>query len=316
MPTIPPAKSDWQAGKSLMECTRFMFENEIACDVTFLVGGAKDEVRAHKFILISRSPVFSAMFCGPMAESQESIPIPDIHADNFRTMLRYMYCDKENIDDGNVSEVLYCAKKYCIAGLSEACRKYLSENINTTNSCLFLQIADKLDEQDLCNECLEYILEDGERCFQSESFKEMSRRLVEKVVEADDLVACELSVWEALVTWSEAECERQGSATEDKNVREAMGDLAYFVRFRGIDTETFAKKVTSREILTGDEIAGIFRFCHHVIKQYDKFSMKRGRSAIKSPLVPEKGEGTWFEAYQGDVNQKKNKAFNYSSFNN
>ncbi|KAL5016532.1 hypothetical protein ScPMuIL_006121 [Solemya velum] len=167
MPTIPSAESDWQTGKSLMECTEFMLENEIACDVTFLVGEAKDEVRAHKFILISRSPVFSAMFCGAMAETEESISVPDIHADIFRTMLRYMYYDKENIDDGNVSEVLYCAKKYCIAGLSEACREYLSKNINTTNACLFLQIADKLDEQDLCQECLTYILEDGGGCFQS-----------------------------------------------------------------------------------------------------------------------------------------------------
>lgn len=90
MPTIPPAESDWQTGKTLSECTQFMLEHEIACDVTFLLGDTKQEVRAHKFILISRSPVFSAMFCGPMAETQEQITIPDIAPEVFKIVLRYL----------------------------------------------------------------------------------------------------------------------------------------------------------------------------------------------------------------------------------
>jgi hypothetical protein len=65
-----------------------MFEHEIACDVTFVVGPTKDTVHAHKYVLISRSPVFYAMFCGPMAESGGDVVIPDVDLRAFRSLLR------------------------------------------------------------------------------------------------------------------------------------------------------------------------------------------------------------------------------------
>jgi hypothetical protein len=80
--------SDWQIGKGVISSNRHMLENEIACDVTFVVGPNKDRVRAHKYVLISRSPVFYAMFCGPLAESGGDIVIPDVDSRPFRTLLR------------------------------------------------------------------------------------------------------------------------------------------------------------------------------------------------------------------------------------
>lgn len=90
MPTIPQTGSDWQADKTLLECAQYMLEQEVACDVKVLVGKTKmEKIGAHKFILISRSPVFAAMFCGPLTETQEAITIPDIETGVFKTLLRY-----------------------------------------------------------------------------------------------------------------------------------------------------------------------------------------------------------------------------------
>ena len=44
---------------------------------------------AHKFVLMSRSPVFFAMFEGPMKETSEEIVITDIEGEQFRQFLRY-----------------------------------------------------------------------------------------------------------------------------------------------------------------------------------------------------------------------------------
>ncbi|KAL5011647.1 hypothetical protein ScPMuIL_010198 [Solemya velum] len=280
MPTIPPAESDWQTGKTLSECTQFMLEHEIACDVTFLLGETKQEVRAHKFILISRSPVFSAMFCGPMAETQEQITIPDIAPEVFKIVLRYMYSDQLSLLDPHiVMETLYAAKKYSVAGLVKACKTFCAEKINVDNACVLLDHAHKLDEQELSQACRTYILKNGERCLQSATFCKMSRHSVEKVVEADDLSACELSVWEALVGWAEAECERQGVAITDVNIRLAMGNLVYSVRFRGISPDMFAKHVSTKDILTPIEVADIFRFCLKAVDVLTGFSTKDGRLA-------------------------------------
>jgi len=84
---------DWQEEKSVLECNRLMLENELATDVCFQIGstGASTLVRAHKYVLMSRSPVFLAMFSGGMAESRtncEPINVPDIDNDTFTDLLR------------------------------------------------------------------------------------------------------------------------------------------------------------------------------------------------------------------------------------
>ncbi|KAL5012972.1 hypothetical protein ScPMuIL_011523 [Solemya velum] len=286
MPTIVPAESDWQTGKSLSECTQFMLEHEIACDVTFILGETKQEVRAHKFILISRSPVFSAMFCGSLVETQEPITIPDIAPEVFKILLRYMYSDQLSLlDPREALETLYAAKKYSVAGLISACKEFCLEKIDVENGCLLLDHADKLDEHAFFQTCQTYILENGEKSILSATFCKMSRHCVEKVVEADDLSACELSVWEALVGWAEAECERQGMAITDVNIRQAMGDLVYSVRFRGISPDMFAKRVSTTDILTPIEVADIFRFCHKAVDVIKDFSTKDGRMTSKHNIM-------------------------------
>ena len=78
---------DWQADKTLADTNLYMLENDILCDVTFKTGDNQTEIKAHKFILVSRSRVFEAMFCGALAEPEASVTIPDIEADIFKLLL-------------------------------------------------------------------------------------------------------------------------------------------------------------------------------------------------------------------------------------
>ena len=86
------AISDWREDKSLPKCMLYMLENEIMCDVTMVVGESKTKIKAHKYMLSSRSPVFHTMFEGSLAEKGEII-IPDIREDTFRSLIRQV--DKE-----------------------------------------------------------------------------------------------------------------------------------------------------------------------------------------------------------------------------
>ena len=62
------------------------------CDIQFSVGsdgGCVEQIGAHKSYLISRSPVFFAMFCGDLSESGAGpIRVPDIEPLAFKQMLR------------------------------------------------------------------------------------------------------------------------------------------------------------------------------------------------------------------------------------
>ena len=77
---------DWQLNKTLPECMLHMLEHEIMCDISFRVGSEEKIVKAHKYILCSRSPVFFIMIEGSIPETGE-ITIPDIDPMTFKVLL-------------------------------------------------------------------------------------------------------------------------------------------------------------------------------------------------------------------------------------
>ena len=82
--------NDWQAGRALADCNKYMLHQEVGSDVTFLLGQKKEPVKAHKYILISRSSVFQSIFCGSISgtkEGSEVIPVTDIDTDTFKALL-------------------------------------------------------------------------------------------------------------------------------------------------------------------------------------------------------------------------------------
>lgn len=82
----------WQVGKSVLDCNLYMLENKLFTDVTFEVGpeaGHTEQIAAHKYVLVSRSPVFEAMFCGLMREdTRNMVRITDVDPSAFQDTLR------------------------------------------------------------------------------------------------------------------------------------------------------------------------------------------------------------------------------------
>ena len=84
-----PYHKDWQSGKTVLECNKYMLEHQIYCDVTFQVGMAGRLMSAHKIVLSSRSSVFAAMFYGSLPEASDVIVVSDIEPVVFDLLLRY-----------------------------------------------------------------------------------------------------------------------------------------------------------------------------------------------------------------------------------
>ena len=78
------AGEDWRNGKSLIECNRYMLENELHTDVTFCL--RSNLILAHRTILMSRSQVFESMLTGQPATKM--FLITDVEPDDFKEMLR------------------------------------------------------------------------------------------------------------------------------------------------------------------------------------------------------------------------------------
>ena len=63
----------------------------MACDVTFEVAPPNEQtetVRAHRYMLISRSPVFKAMLSGSMAMAGDQITIRDVQPGALRKIIK------------------------------------------------------------------------------------------------------------------------------------------------------------------------------------------------------------------------------------
>ena len=116
-----------------------MFNNNLFSDVKFVVQSADDEsqskqvIPAHKFVLSISSPVFEAMFYGELAETRDSIELPDCEYESLLEMFRFMYSDEVNLSGSNVMGVLYLAKKYMVPSLADKCTEYLQDNLNPSN---------------------------------------------------------------------------------------------------------------------------------------------------------------------------------------
>jgi len=87
---VAPTKMSYRENqKSFAHTNLRMWEEGHLCDVTLLAGQERTEVRCHRFILASRSPVFHTMFCGSLPE-KDVVEIPDIDADTLRKVVRYV----------------------------------------------------------------------------------------------------------------------------------------------------------------------------------------------------------------------------------
>ena len=182
-------EKNWQKNKaSINERISFMFNNDLLSDIRLVVRASSDEVvpkkskmaiPAHKFVLSICSPVFFAMFNGEMAEKSDSVDLPDCEYEGVLEMLRYMYSEEVELDESNVMQVLYVAKKYLVNSLADKCVRLLRKKLDPANVFCVLPHAQQYGEKILLDQCWEVIDRNTEEALKSEEFATIERPLLE-----------------------------------------------------------------------------------------------------------------------------------------
>ncbi|XP_062578706.1 BTB/POZ domain-containing protein 6-like, partial [Saccostrea cucullata] len=273
---------NWRSGLSVAECNRYMLKNEIHCDVTFRVGKEEKLVRAHKYVLVSRSPVFDAMFYGDLAEAKE-IKIPDIEPPSFDVLLRFLYCGDVEIKKDTVIGALYAAEKYDVVALKEAMESYLDKNITNQTVFSVFENAMLFGLEALYKKCIEFINEIGASVFQSPFALEISKDTLKEILSSDNLDIEELKVYHFLISWDEGQYEVKDLEKSDKNIRNQIGDVVYRVRFQFMDLDMFVKNVCRRNILTSEDKLILQQvIVGNPEKESTKFSLGKRKPALKT----------------------------------
>ncbi|KAJ8680813.1 hypothetical protein QAD02_016600 [Eretmocerus hayati] len=146
-------------GHQAFLCTEYevLLERAKFSEVTFIIG--KQELRLHKSILSSRSPVFAAMFDNNFEESvSNKVVIEDQSFEVMKEFFRYIYAAKINNIEDHAIELLGLSNKYVVVKLINLCEEYLMSNIKKENALDYLNIASLYTAENLISKCIAFII--------------------------------------------------------------------------------------------------------------------------------------------------------------
>ena len=263
-------QENWQVNcTSISQRTKYIFNSALLSDVKFIVpvSNGKSEskvIPAHKLVLAISSSVFFAMFYGQVADTRDSIDLPDCDYESLLELFRFIYSDEVELTGSNVMHVLYLAKKYFVPSLAEKCAEFLRKNLDASNVFTILPHAQKFDDKDLENRCWKVIEMHSEEALASDDFVVIERSLVESVVKREKLNVKEVELFKAVNRWAEKKIENQGIASDGNAKRAIIGEeIVKEIRFPLMSQTEFVSFVVDSNILNMQEIVSM-------IKHYSK----------------------------------------------
>lgn len=168
-----------------------LFKSKDMSDVTICANGI--EFKAHKSILVARSPMFRGMFRHDMKETQNNrVDVPDVDPDVLQEMLRYIYTgksllesklqNKEQKDQKEQEreqhlaiELLQAANKYQLDRLKLICEEALYKTLSADSVAEILALADLYSAAQLKNQAIEFISTHATEVIETDGWNRMVR---------------------------------------------------------------------------------------------------------------------------------------------
>lgn len=303
---------------SFKDRNKSMVNNSLISDVTFIVndsnGGKEITVYAHKYVLSVGSPVFFTMFYGALAtEGAQEIHLPDCDADSLKEFLSFLYCDEVRICEDTVIQLLYLAKKYMVPLLHEMAKKRLHSMINATSVFEILPSVIHLDEGDLVEQCWKVIDIDTEQAINQDSFYEIERDLLEKVLERDELTIREVNLFVRVLDWAKVRQNLPESDGKESNIRDILGEkMIRLLRFSTMSFTEFTSLVSNSGVLKEKELNAITQFyggfCQETPKEFCEsfprgkiFRCNRFSKASDPEVLPRNRKWSYKRGYEDSI---------------
>ncbi|XP_015777435.1 PREDICTED: BTB/POZ domain-containing protein 6-like isoform X2 [Acropora digitifera] len=265
-------QENWQTNcTSISQRTKYIFNTVLLSDVKFIAPVSNGEseskvIPAHKLVLAIGSPVFFAMFYGQMADTRDSIELPDCDYESLLELFRFIYSDEVELTGSNVMHVLYLAKKYLVPSLVEKCAEFLGKNLDASNVFAILPHALKFEDKDLENRCWEVVEERTEEALASDDFVVAERSLVESVVKRVKLNVKEVELFKAVNRWAEKKIEEKGIASSGNAKRRIIGEeIVREIRFPLMTEKQFVSVAIDSNILNMKEVVEMIKHYNQVL---------------------------------------------------
>lgn len=256
---------------SLYDRVKKLLVSDEWSDCTFSTSGTK--FKAHKLILGISSPVFEAMFYGPLS-SDDDIIITDIQPDIFQLILNYIYTDTVELSSIHQAfELLYASRKYLLEHLSELCIAHIQSNLSVDNVIEVLNYPDYMQDTQLITFALKLFCEHANYLLQ-EKKKSITYSCLKAILESDQMNISEKDLIKHVFEWSTYCCEQTDIPDTFENRRDVLKRNGLFKLLRFLS-------------LTVNELEEIYSDVNNLLLPYEYENIKK---IIKSSNMDGKDE--------------------------
>ncbi|CRK97495.1 CLUMA_CG010884, isoform A [Clunio marinus] len=183
------------------KCRESLIGSEYLSDVKFTLGDSMDELRAHKFFLMTSSPVFHKLFTTHKLEDGTimDLKISEISKLTMIEICRYAYTGNPLLNRNNMIDILQAATKLEMKFLIEKTIDFMCKEIDPDHVFKVLN-ANKGNNMRINMKCFDYIEKNHKACFQSSDFLHISSELLHTIMQTCKIPKAVAS--NALTKWS------------------------------------------------------------------------------------------------------------------
>lgn len=210
-----------------------LYQSETLSDVVFLLknrSGDDAKMHAHRLILVSRSPVFEAMFNGKL-DIGATVTITDASAEGFAEFLKFFYLSEFELAIENIDEVLKLIDKYDASAFWPMCEEFVLRTLDIASAHRYYVLALSFDLSDEIKEkAVGLICKDLETAL-SHADSSLSVIALKQILTSDKLIGPEKKIFDAVMSHAARSLELTGKPVSVDNIKEELGDCLNCIRF-------------------------------------------------------------------------------------
>ncbi|XP_014281208.1 serine-enriched protein isoform X2 [Halyomorpha halys] len=252
----------------LLEDLQRLSEDKDSADILFLVGREEVPVYAHRLILMTRCKSFQTAKRGEVCRipgcsvlpaapgSPTPIRLPHFQPETFKQFIQYVYTGKIMLQDSGVFEMMTIAQDLGVEELKVTCEDHVTSTLSVLNACTFLAAALEIQDRasggkgtkSFVERCVTYIGENAMDCVKTNSFLNLPKDALVKLISSDCVALEEEDVWRCVLSWAKHQAgvtQPTAHWTEEERARvcQHLHGVINHVRLLLIDSQVFAEEV-------------------------------------------------------------------------
>lgn len=196
---------------------------------------------AHKIILATVTPYFSAMFHSNMVENKQAvIKIQGVESSAMKSLIDFAYTTQTVVSSQNIFDVLTAANMLCFEDVEARIVQFLCEEIDLENCIDIFTVAEMINSKQLNLTANKFVANHFRQLTRNSRISDLAWHHLDSVLRNDDInVASEVDIFDAVMSW----------VKYDVNLRiSALPQLLGHIRF-ALMTRKYLVDVVLREHL-------------------------------------------------------------------